>query len=209
MERRLRRRPRCAGERAARVIRPPHACVAERQREGGRRTHAFGMSVYQPPAGHAAAATDTLEWLRNLSATQLADATLAINQVSQELNAVASRVSGEHELRTAGWERRLALAQGEWQRSLGWRYGCGTARHKRIFVSRSPAHLTHAGDARCTSGRAVEASTCALTCTSCNHWNWRRYSRAGTTQWTIGAGPGGVYLEFCTARRWQCMPLSA
>lgn len=59
-----------------------------------------------------------LEWLRSLSSAQLADATGAISSLSDELAAIASRISGEHEVRTAGWDRRLTTAKAEWNRAL-------------------------------------------------------------------------------------------
>ena len=65
-----------------------------------------------------AADTPQLQWLRSLSSAQLAEATLAVTQLGQEVAAVASRVSGEHELRTAGWDRRLNLAKLEWSHGL-------------------------------------------------------------------------------------------
>jgi hypothetical protein len=59
-----------------------------------------------------------LGWLRNLSKAQLSEATLAVVQIQKEVNALATRVNGEHELRSLGWERRLALAKREWQDDL-------------------------------------------------------------------------------------------
>ena len=59
-------------------------------------------------------AQQTIEWLRVTAGAQLAEDSLAVAQMSQQMALVQSRFTGEQSLQQASWERRLALAQAEW-----------------------------------------------------------------------------------------------
>ena len=59
-------------------------------------------------------AQQTVEWLRVTAGAQLAEDSLAVAQMSQQMALVQSRFAGEQSLQQASWERRLALAQAEW-----------------------------------------------------------------------------------------------
>ena len=63
-------------------------------------------------------AKQAIEWLRTACANQLAENSLSVAQLSQQLTLVQSRLTGEHSLQQASWERRLASAQAEWGEQL-------------------------------------------------------------------------------------------
>ena len=60
----------------------------------------------------------TVAWLRTTAGAQLSECSLAVAQMSQQVQLANSRLSGEHALQQASWERRLAVAQTEWEHAI-------------------------------------------------------------------------------------------
>ena len=56
-------------------------------------------------------ARQSLSWLRDTCASQMAEHSLAVAQLSSKLTLVLSRLSGEQDLRSSTWDRRLAIMQ--------------------------------------------------------------------------------------------------
>ena len=55
---------------------------------------------------------------RTTAGAQLSECSLAVAQMSQQVQLANSRLSGEHALQQASWERRLAVAQTEWEHAI-------------------------------------------------------------------------------------------
>ena len=60
----------------------------------------------------------SVEWLANVSSSQLAQASVAVEDLSNDLASAVHRLSGEAEARNHAWERRLTVARAEWDRGL-------------------------------------------------------------------------------------------
>ena len=88
------------------------ACAMERERE--RELYLVDRERTRVLAQDLEHAQHTIEWLRVTAGAQLAEASLAVAQMSQQMALVQSRFAGEQSLHQASWDRRLALAQAEW-----------------------------------------------------------------------------------------------